>query len=100
MWVLVEACAIDGGVWIRRAVTNRYTDWISWTNWATLWDSGFAPSRRTSSTSHTPPGRLAGGDMAENCAQESADIYLQLCDTTQRRADASTSSPSNLSESP
>jgi hypothetical protein len=99
MRVLVEVCVVDGGVWIRRAVTNRYTGWNSWTNWVTLWDSGFAPSRRASSTSRIPPGRPAGGGTAENCARESVDIYLQLCDTTQRRADASASSPSNLSES-
>ena len=83
MRVLVEVCAVDGGVWIRCAVTNRYTGWNSWMNWAALWDSGFAPSRRTLSTSRTPPGRLAGGGLAENCARAGVDIYLQLCDITQ-----------------
>jgi hypothetical protein len=58
--VLVEVCGVDGGMRIKCAVTNKYTGWNSWMNWVTLWDSGFAQLRLTSSASRPHASRSTG----------------------------------------
>jgi hypothetical protein len=34
--VLVETRTVDSGAWTKCSVTNKYTGWNSWRNWAML----------------------------------------------------------------